>query len=78
MRLNAVELAELNGLLSDKKLDLPEFRRTVNPSGNNYQWLQRNITIRNPNISERFKELLGMKVKKPIPVITGTQASATA
>ena len=63
MKLNAAELEELNQLLSDKKIDIPDFRRTVNPSGNNYQWLQRNILIRNPNISDRLKNLLGMKVK---------------
>ena len=63
MKLNAVELEELNGLLTDKKIDIPEFRRSVMASGNNYQWLQRNILIRNPNISDRLKNLLGMKVK---------------
>ena len=63
MKLNAVELKELNGLLTDKKIDIPEFRRSVTASGNNYQWLQRNILIRNPNISDRLKNLLGMKVK---------------
>lgn len=68
MKLNAAELEELNQLLSDKKIDIPDFRRTVNPSGNNYQWLQRNITIRNPGISDRLKVLLSMKVKKSAPV----------
>ena len=67
MKLNAAELEELNQLLSDKKIDIPDFRRTVNPSGNNYQWLQRNITIRNPGISDRLKVLLTMKVKKSAP-----------
>lgn len=64
MKLNAVELEELNTLLADKKIDIPEFRRSVTASGNNYTWLQRNITIRNPNISDRLKGLLGMKVNK--------------
>ena len=68
MKLNTAELEELNQLLSDKKIDIPDFRRTVNPSGNNYQWLQRNITIRNPGISDRLKMLLSMKVKKSAPV----------
>lgn len=63
MKLNAVELEELNGFLADKKIDIPEFRRSVTASGNNYQWLQRNILIRNPKISDRLKNLLGMKVK---------------
>ena len=66
MKLNAVELEELNGLLTDKKIDIPKFRRSVTASGNNYQWLQRNILIRNPNISERLKNLLGMKVKAAV------------
>ena len=66
MKLNAVELEELNGLLADKKIDIPEFRRSVTASGNNYQWLQRNILIRNPNISDRLKNLLGMKVKAAV------------
>lgn len=66
MKLNPAELEELNTLLADKRIDIPDFRRTVNPSGNNYPWLQRNITIRNPNISERLKNLLGMKVKKAV------------
>ena len=66
MKLNAMELEELNGLLTNKKIDIPEFRRSVTASGNNYQWLQRNILIRNPNISDRLKNLLGMKVKAAV------------
>lgn len=69
MRLNAVELEELNGLLTDKKIDIPEFRRSVSASGNNYQWLQRNIMIRNPGISARLKNLLGMKDKQPTQLV---------
>lgn len=64
MKLNAAELEELNTLLADRKIDIPDFRRSVTASGNNYAWLQRNITIRNPNISARLKNLLGMKVKE--------------
>lgn len=66
MNLNAEELEELNCLLADKKIDIPEFRRNVSASGNNYQWLQRNILIRNPNINDRLKNLLGIKVKATI------------
>jgi hypothetical protein len=62
VKLNDAELEELNILLCDKKIDIPEVRRSVTASGNNYQWLQRNIMIRNPNISDRLKNLLGMKV----------------
>lgn len=63
MNLQAAELQELNTLLKSKELDLPDFRREVNATGNNYSWLQRNIMIRNPNISVRLKQLLGFKVK---------------
>lgn len=58
-----MELDELNSLLADKNIDIPEFRRSVTASGNNYQWLQRNILIRNPGINDRLKNLLGMKIK---------------
>lgn len=58
MNLKPFEQQELNQLLADKKLDIPSFRREVNPSGNNYVWLQKNIQKRNPNIPKRLKELL--------------------
>jgi len=64
VNLNSNELEELNSLLADKKIDIPEFRRSVTASGNNYAWLQRNITIRNPGIADRLKNLLGMKIKQ--------------
>lgn len=67
MNLNTNELEELNSLLADKKIDIPEFRRSVTASGNNYAWLQRNIAIRNPGISTRLKTLLGMKNKQVAP-----------
>lgn len=63
MKLNAEELKELNDLLANEKIDIPDFRRSVTPNGHNYKWLQRNILIRNPNINDRLKNLLGIKVK---------------
>lgn len=61
MKLNPVELKELNSLLSDKRIDVPDFRRTVSSNGHNYVWLSNNITIRNPGISARLKDLLSIK-----------------
>jgi len=58
MNLNSFELQELNEFLSDSKLDIPSYRREVSSSGTNYIWLQKNILKRNPNISNRLKELL--------------------
>lgn len=61
MNLSREEQNELNTLLSSRKLDLPDFRREVSPSGNNYSWLQTNIQKRNLNISPRLKQLLYIK-----------------
>ena len=61
MQLSKEELVELNTLLKNRKLDLPDFRREVGASGSNYQWLQRNIKIRNPDINPELNKLLGFK-----------------
>lgn len=66
MKLSPTELEELNNLLSNNKIDIPDFRRTISPSGNNYTWLQRNIITRNPGISNRLKDLLCIKVNTTI------------
>lgn len=58
MNLRSHELAELNALLKKEKLELPSFRKEVSSSGTNYQWLQKNILKKNPNVSVRIKELL--------------------
>jgi hypothetical protein len=59
MNISPNELDELNQLLSNPKLDLPDFRRKVGNNASNYQWLQRNILIRNSTIvTDRLKELL--------------------
>jgi hypothetical protein len=60
LNLNTTQLEELNRLLKSKTLDLPDFRRDISPSGNNYNWLQRNIGIRNKDLEPRLKELLGI------------------
>lgn len=58
MNLNKEELSELNTLLKNTNIEIPDFRREVSPNGNNYKWLQKHITARNPNINPRVKELL--------------------
>lgn len=64
MNLKTEQLERLNALLADTKLDLPAFRRTVSSSGNNYQWLQRNIGIRNKTITNELSALLGLSKSK--------------
>ena len=61
MNLNKEQVEELNTLLADKKLNLPDFRKEVTKGGSNYIWLQKNITKKNPQVSERLKELLQIK-----------------
>jgi len=63
MNLRAQELAELNSLLSDNLLDLPKFRRAVDRRGTNYQWLQKHIQTRNPNLHPRLHQLLSLRHK---------------
>jgi hypothetical protein len=59
MNLNAKDLEELNTLLHNRKIKIPDFRRTVSPSGANYQWLQKHLMIFNQEVvSSRLKELL--------------------
>lgn len=60
MNLNPSQIEELNTLLKQTKLDLPAFRKEVNKSGANFTWLQKNITRKNPELSPRIKELLGI------------------
>lgn len=61
MGLSKEELAELNTLLASRKLDLPDFRRKVDSSGRNYQWLQQHIKKFNAEAVDnnpRLKQLL--------------------
>lgn len=74
MNLTAPQLQQLNTLLKNKNIDVPEFRRVVSPTGNNYTWLQRNILIRNPSINNELRVLLGMKpikVEEPEAEVPG-------
>lgn len=61
MNLTDEELKELNILLKNSNLDLPKFRREVNRTGNNFAWLQRNISFRNKNLSKRLLHLLRLR-----------------
>ena len=54
-------LDELNTLLEKSDLDLPSFRSTVSRSGQNKQWLEKNLK-RNANCPERIKELLALPI----------------
>lgn len=58
MNLTKQELAELNQLLKNRNINLPDFRKEVGDSGSNYVWLQKNILKKNPDIDNRIKELL--------------------
>ena len=60
MPLNKEQCERLTTLLSDKKLDIPDFRRSVTTKGGNLQWLQKNIKTRNPNINPEISKLLGL------------------
>ena len=61
MNLKQEQLEELNTLLKLEKLDIPSFRKEVLSTGTNYSWLQKHILKKNPNISNRLKELLYIK-----------------
>lgn len=60
MPINKEHIDELNELLKDKKIELPDFRRAVSLSGQNTQWLKKNIALRNPNLPERLKDLIAL------------------
>ena len=51
-------VSELNGLLNDRRLDIPSFRKEVNKAGKNVKWLIDNIAKRNNNYNKRIDELL--------------------
>jgi hypothetical protein len=58
MNLTKEECERLTSLLSDKKIDLPEFRRSVTITGCNYAWLQKHIRTRNKNLHPEIVTLL--------------------
>ena len=43
------------------KDEVQELNKEVTKGGSNYIWLQKNITKKNPQVSERLKELLQIK-----------------
>jgi hypothetical protein len=62
-------LDELNSLLEKSDLNLPAFRCAVSRSGNNKQWLEKNLK-RHPSCPERIKELVAM----PMSVLISTKS----
>lgn len=60
MQLTEEKSARLSQLLNDKKIDIPDFRRTVSSTGANYTWLQKHIKTRNPNLSPEILKLLNL------------------
>ncbi len=55
-------LDELNILLADTNLNIPNIRRSVDSSGRNLSWLCRHIEARN-EISGRLRELLDTPIQ---------------
>jgi len=51
---------EINILLKNKNLDIPEFRRVVSITGQNVQWLLKNICVRNAHINKRIIDILNL------------------
>lgn len=47
MKLDNVELEELNDLLDDNSLDIPDIRREVGDNGRNLKWLKKHLSTRN-------------------------------
>lgn len=52
------EVQELNSLLADKSINIPDFRREIHITGNNVDWLRKRIHLRNPNLNPRITALL--------------------
>jgi hypothetical protein len=71
MNLSSEDLTELNTLLKSKSLDLPDFRREVGKSGSNYAWLQRNITIRNKELSGSSQSVVEYVNRRPTSLVKG-------
>ena len=49
---------ELNELLKDKAILIPDFRRSVSSSGQNLHWLKKHIHLKNPKLHPRIPALL--------------------
>ena len=61
MNLNKAEIEELNRLLSDPKINLPDFRKEVTNTGANYSWLQKHVQTRNKDLDPRLLQLLNIR-----------------
>lgn len=62
LNLSEDDRSRLAQLLKDPKLDLPDFRRTVDRQNSNILWLRRNLMIRNSEVaSDELLTLLGLK-----------------
>jgi hypothetical protein len=55
VNLSKEQLAELNRLLNDESLDLPDIRRQVTPSGRNLVWLRKHFSTNADNVPTRLK-----------------------
>lgn len=61
MSLNKTQIDELNELLKDKAINIPDFRRTVTHTGQNAQWLKKKLnSTSHPNLPTRVRVLLGL------------------
>lgn len=61
MKLSKEECERLTELLSDRKINIPDHRRSVLVTGLNFQWLQKNIQTRNPDLNPEIKKLLSIQ-----------------
>lgn len=57
------KLERLNTLLTKPELGLPKFRQSVQPSGNNLQWL-RKVLASHPECGDELRTLLGLSMKE--------------
>ena len=48
MALSKSELDELNILLKDNKINIPDFRRSIGSGGQNGDWIKKKIAIKTP------------------------------
>ena len=60
MALTKDEIKEINTLLADKSLDIPDFRRTISESGQNAAWVKKKLLTnpKNQGASARLRQLI--------------------
>lgn len=58
------KLDVLNRMLQDTSLNIPDYRRRVDKSGANLSWLQKHITVKNPNCSVNLLNLLKKSISE--------------